>query len=773
MRSRIARAARLPLLALLLWAYTLLSCSSDQLTGSYANNVRPKVWLAVAPPEASTVDYRVHLYWNGVDPDGTISHYEFTIADNDTGMFDPADTTIAWHSTTALDSVFTFTADLIADSNRVDFEAMNPYEFVRTHTFFVRSVDEDGAASEPAYRSFTARNLSPVVNIETPKGGGPAIAIVPPVITFRWSARDFVGTREEIQDPHSVRSILVNTRRFSGRVPDTIDYIRNTPDAEEWTKWFSYNAPGDSGRFWRSEQPLAYGSYVFAVQVKDEVGAISPVLDLYRNMRLIRVDSRITGPSLYVRNRFMNVISTSTTKTPVTSISIPSGIPMVFTWTADASSYGGVVHSYRYGWDIEDLNVESDWEVSYTPFVGSYASSQPRTFFFGTHTFHVEVKDNSGALSRVPIAVNVVPFTMERPLLVIDDWDEGFQKSFITTGGAEPGDVEQDAFFADVLSDVDGFSATADMIPYGTAALAELPINTLAHYRAVIWNTRGRILANSPETLLEPMVQHNSDELNLVQLFLESGGKLLICGDHAMTMVMDKSLFRPAGPFQSGYGPSYPLIYRYEVDGDQRLPYEGQEVGVFGVGEDTFAYDDCCLNVVDQAYGVLFSKPRLNCKVTGIRDFSAKNDGLRACIPIDQTYDFPRLELRPEVAFSGKWFAEERIGYATNIFNPPYFADICEAAEMLPARECFQPIYGLECLNRNSVVYGAPVAFWTTRFANVADPNGIAARSVVFGFPLVYMKPDQVRAALNIILFDEWKLPRIATTAAQQQVKGQ
>jgi hypothetical protein len=192
-------------------------------------------------------------------------------------------------------------------------------------------------------------------------------------------------------------------------------------------------------------------------------------------------------------------------------------------------------------------------------------------------------------------------------------------------------------------------------------------------------------------------------------------------------------------------------------------------VGVSGVGEDTFAYDDCCLNVVDQAYGVLFSKPRQSCKVSGVRDFSAKDDGLRACLPIDDTYDFPRLELRPEVADPGKWFSEDRLGYATNIFNPRYFAQICEAAELAPVRECFHPIYGLECLNHDSVVYGAPVAFWTSRFASIADPNGVAARSAVFGFPPVYMKPDQVREALDIILFDEWKLPRVPTAAAQSR----
>jgi len=758
-RSRIARAARLPLLALLVTVYALTGCSTDELTGTKLTNTRPKVWLSIAPPEAATVDYRVHIYWYGFDPDGKISHYEFTVADNDTGTFDPGDTLVTWHSTTALDSVFVFTADLIADSSSVDFESMNPYEFKRTHTFFLRAVDNEGAASEPVYRSFTARNLSPVVNIEIPKAGGGVITIVPPVITFRWSARDFVGNRDEAQDPDAVRSIMVNTARFGGRTDLAMDYIRDNPDAEEWTKWYHYNAPGDSGRFWRSSQPLAFGSYMFAVQVKDEVGAISPVFDPSRNMRLVRVDSRITGPSLFVSSRFLGQVSTSTTNTPVTSMWVPSGVPVSFRWSADASSYGGVVHSYRYGWDIEDLNSDSDWDVTDTPFIGGYATSPPRTFYFGTHTFHVEVKDNAGAKSRVPIAVNVVPFTMERPVLVVDDWGEGLHKSFFATGGAEPGDAEQDAFFADLLRDVDGFSASGDMIPYGTSELTELPINLLAHYRAVIWNTRGRVHAVSPETLFEKLVQDGSPELNLLSRYMAAGGKVLICGDHAMTMIINKKHFY--------YGPSYPLIFRYELRGDQTYPYQGQEVGVRGFGDESFAYNECCLNVVDEAYTYRINLRR-TCPVTNVRDFSGQYDGLRGCLPLDGTYAFPKLELRPEAADVGKWFAPERIGYPTDIFNPSYFMD-CEYAELNPPRDCFQPMYGLDCLNHDSAVYRAPVAFWTSRFANIADPNGVAARSAVFGFPLVFIKPEQAKAAMDIILFDEWKLPRVPPSSVESR----
>jgi hypothetical protein len=76
-------------------------------------------------------------------------------------------------------------------------------------------------------------------------------------------------------------------------------------------------------------------------------------------------------------------------------------------------------------------------------------------------------------------------------------------------------------------------------------------------------------------------------------------------------------------------------------------------------------------------------------------------------------------------------------------------------------RACFEPIYGLECLNPAVQGYGQPVAFWTSVHAGVMGPApGASARSAVFGFPPVLFDPDAGRAAIEHVLFDEWGLPR-------------
>jgi hypothetical protein len=51
----------------------------------------------------------------------------------------------------------------------------------------------------------------------------------------------------------------------------------------------------------------------------------------------------------------------------------------------------------------------------------------------------------------------------------------------------------------------------------------------------------------------------------------------------------------------------------------------------------------------------------------------------------------------------------------------------------------------------------------------VADvPGAVGARSVVFGFPPVFIAEAEFRPVMDRILFDEWKLPRGTNAAAQR-----
>jgi hypothetical protein len=760
-------------------AVHLSGCASDKLAGERLGNEAPQVWLASAPPEGSVSEYTLHLFWGGWDPDGEIAYYEYIMTDNETGVFLPEDTTAVdgvskWNRVNATDSTFTFSADLVADSSSIDFDgAHKPEEFRRSHTFFIRAVDTEGTRSpKPAYRSFTARTLSPTIFVNIPAATGFNAANVPPITTFRWVARDFVSRIEQVQEPDSVRWIVVATLKFERDWDRTLEYIRENPDAEEWSSWHYYQAAGDSGKFWTTP-PLDFGEYYFAVQVMDEAGAVSPVFDLDRNVRRFRVSPRSTGPIFTVRNKYIGAVTTSSPNTPPTILDLPSGVGMEFNFEADASSYGGTVVGYRYGWDILDLNDPGQWDVDFTPFISDVAKTPRRTFFFGTHSFFVEVIDNSGFKSRVEVRVNIVPFSMDKNLLIVDDWLEGPGSGFELTKGGVPSDREHDQFWAEMVNTVADFNPAIDVFELNTGGRTFLPIQAIARYKSIIWNATGSASTISGSHLydlirfVDPEAETGGGKVfpNLIALFMEAGGHVLLCGSQIMTMSINTNLFATSGLV-------YPIIFRYELMGDQDGAYTDQDIGELGVGESSFAYNECCLNVLDQSFlasslQVRKASLQQRCGVNGIRSNNRRTDGFRTARSLDRRTGggFPRLDLRPEVAGDpSRFYHESRIGMIVDIYNPNYFPDetACRfVAETRPRRECFQPIYGNGCLDTNSKIYNAPVAFWTSRFAErVPDAGGVAARSAVWGFHPVYFEPAQVKQALEVILHEEWQLER-------------
>jgi hypothetical protein len=204
-------------------------------------------------------------------------------------------------------------------------------------------------STQPAYRSFTARTLSPEVSVLIPLRNQLNPADMPPIATFRWKATDYVNDRAQTQDPDSVQYALVSTVPYGGDYTRTLNYLRTPASAGEWGSWVSYAAPNDSGRAWTTP-PKDFGTYIFAVRAKDEAGAVTPVLDEISNVRRVRVSQRSTGPLFTLRNGYIGQVLTSSCSSPVTIIDLPAGVPIDFSLSAVAEHYGGTVSGYRYGW---------------------------------------------------------------------------------------------------------------------------------------------------------------------------------------------------------------------------------------------------------------------------------------------------------------------------------------------------------------------------------------------------------------------------------------
>jgi hypothetical protein len=674
------------------------------------------------------------------------------------------------------DSTFSFTADVLVDTNATDLVT----DFVRSHTFFIRSVDMEGLPSrKPEYRSFTAHTLSPRVTIEIPQRIQYNPAQVPPITTFRWSAIDYISDLRLSKDPDSVSYILEPLSKHDNDWGETIEWIRELPvDAPEWGEWHWYGAPEDSGKTWTTP-PKDLGLYMFAIRAMDEAGAVTPVFDEDYNLRRVNVSNKKTGPQLTVQNLYMGTVVTNICNHPLSILDIFAGIPLNFSWYADATDYGGTVVGYRYGWDITDLDDPEQWEVPFTPFPPHAvtelprASSAPRPLYYGTHVFTIEVQDNSGFCSRIEVKVNIVQFKMTKGLLVVDDYIEPGSGGWNNSSGlgVEPNDREHDAFWVSMASNVGGFDSRSDVEDV-TGSLSEgVPLSKLADYKSIIWSVRGGISSDGTSQKFHDMVRYRPKEgerpsgkqqPNAVSLFMAAGGHMLICGHQPVSMVVDRD-YTPKGM-------KYPIIWKYEIDLVRHRQTEppSPEMVENPPGDQTHAYLDLCLETMDIAvtdYRVRRDGDVI-CGVAG-RDQRyippgnfpeyERTRSMRAAAPLD--LNFPRLDLRPETAGPGKAHAPEKKGLNVEVYNPQYFFDDCLYTQA--SRDCFEPIYGLDCFFTDEPTFMQPVGFWTSTFADIQAeaPGAIPARSVVFGFQPVLCDTTAIRTALEYIFFEEWHLP--------------
>lgn len=769
------------------------ACSSNEGEGELRENQHPTVWLSAGPPEGSTGKYRVQMFWGGWDPDGEIAGYEYLVTDNETGVFIPADTIgVPWRPVAGNDSIFTFSADQAVDTaDTLSTVAI----FTRSHTFFIRSIDTEGLKSRaPAYRSFTSRTLSPEVIIDIPVKNALNAIDVPPIPTFRWHARDYVDDLLISQDPDSVQYALIDTENEKvpghglNRFTEAAAYLNTRAGQEEWYPWVYYRAPGDSGKFWTVTPPLEGGSggaaktYVFAVRAKDEAGAITPVLDEFKNWRRIKVAARNRGPLMTVSNEYIGVIRTVSCATPVTILDSPAGVPLEFRVSADASDYGGLVAGYRYGWDIPNLDDPEQWEIDLTPFLpGTTSQTLPaRTFFFGTHTLTIEVVDNSGYCSRIEIKVNIVQFTLERSLLIVDDDDLDRTETSGLALGVYPNDAEHDDFWMQMTSEVAGFDPEVDMIDVRSSG--EIPLVRLSQYKSILWVVNHNVGTPTPTALLALYISHRQKnpppgstggggkvKPNILALAMAAGGHVMVAGTHPINLVITR-------PWR---GVRFPLIFAYELEGDQHTPPPLTSDPL--IGDLSFAYRDLCLDTID--YGVQnTSRIRKRnagngkiayCPLDFIRPSGAnsdRDDSMREAVPFDP--NFESLTIRPEVSGPTNFYAPASRGLDAEVYNPAYFrrnSGKPGACDYVPpsTRPCFQPIYLLGSNDTAEPTYHQPVAFWSAAYENrVADvPGAIGARSLVFGFAPVLMNPSQVQEAMNYILYDEWQLPRGSSAA--------
>jgi hypothetical protein len=418
--------------------------------------------------------------------------------------------------------------------------------------------------------------------------------------------------------------------------------------------------------------------------------------------------------------------------------SLPAGFIFNFKWSADASSYGGVVTSYRYGWDVVDFNDPNDWAVTPSPFV---TSAPPKSFRDGIHTLYVEAVDNNGVSSLAQIEIDVFAIDMKKNLLWVDDF---YSTDFVQKDYGFPTESEHDAFWLHICSRAQGFVPLRDVFDTKDAGLHPPDMKLVWEYKNVIWtyscddgiNVWDDVVRFIPESragTVSPL------PFNFLAYYMASGGHIWTSGRSDRQGGLCAVVYPNAQVF--------PMYLKCEITGS-RDGCDGDTSGVFSM-----AFRDYCVSVLDKVW----PRPRDDNRMPTRRiDWDAMTYAYKdARDPIGAQPGLPpRLTLWDQVTKPGMFFDPKVQGFTyVEVYNPGYWTNLIGAR----IQSCFHPMYRMRSRSTHSAVDNQIVAFWTTKYANVVAPadGAVGAPSAHFGLPLWFFNRAQVDSIADVV-FEEW-----------------
>jgi len=601
---------------------------STELTGSVIPNSLPNTEVTARPPDVLEAGFVVQFYWTGFDPDGRIASYQWKMSDNgtdgisvqDTLTFDPVtgDTLNAWTSIASTDSTFLVTADIPDFPG--DPEGIN--RSYQTHTFLVRAIDEDGGVDPtPAMVSFNSTTLLPTVTLT-----GPAAAQddseagrLPSTVTllFEGADPDF-----ETGIPTQVRYLWKPALLPNGSYATTGNAFRNNLeylvsfDDSLWTDWQPYDTNDETRRIILPDQQELDASgesifYAFCIQAKDTAGAVS--IDRGYGQQVANLGiTRGLSPTLTVLETFLGGIQGSGLYLQ-RSLDIAAGQILEFSWTADASGYAGAVESYRYGWDVSDINDPNDPNWAVPPGNSlQHRSAQPRSFNSGIHVLTIEVIDNSNQKTRATITLDVVPVpdpANQLPLLLVDDVKDQNSNSWPgppPTSATLDRDAYRDFFWRVALGDPGGVAGWDSLSHTVDSEDRQLDYREAVGYRAIVW--AGRWVA-FPQSAISSQFRPAGGSVNLGDVdkyvwmtpYQESVGNLFYAGSQAMINYLAESSFELPIVFESREG-NAATGYESVRDTDVRRAFGYRELpngDLVQVGLSRFPFSTMGVSVVD------------------------------------------------------------------------------------------------------------------------------------------------------------------------------
>ena len=565
------------------------------------------------------------------------------------------------------------------------------------------------------------------------------------VIVFRWKG---------IEGRHidSVRYFWSQVVDTNGSYNPAFDMMRDLNEnpwryLDRWSPWTNIDAPGDSGTatILGDNESLRVGRlHLFAVQARNRLGDVTRTFTIETNVRLF-VPAPQTGPLLLIFEPILSGFKFIGRNLNVQRRKLPGGVPLRFKWSADADYYGGEVAGYRYGWDITSL---SAWDAPFSPLV----TSTPETAFnTGAHTLSIEAVDQAGNITTGRIEIETIPFSMDRNLLLVDDFYSTYDS---IPDYSLPPEFSHDEFWLGLCARAAGFDPVSDIYDCFEHNLTPPDLEYVGHYKNIVWTYSNSLDVWGDIVLftLESGIGQTGDRIpNIISVFLRKGGHVWTLGRSdrggGLAAVLDRT------------AQSFPLNLACEISGN-RDDCDGDRSGVYSM-----AYQDYCVTVLDKIKGIFRSDYDMPDRIVDHYDvmmFAYKDpfDFVTASCP-----EFPeRLDLWEEVTDSGRYFEPDTTGGPggftyVEIYDPAYWM----TRRSLSSQACFHPLYRMRAKNEQSPLDDCVVAVWVTRYDDVvptvSSGAAVAAPSVHFGFPLWFFG-RQAADSIGVAIFGRWGIAK-------------
>lgn len=507
-------------------------------------NQPPSVALTAAPLSAASAGYA--LSWSGSDPDGRVDHYLVTDNPHFFGQ------TSGWARADETSRVLALGGAVPAIVGRSN---------LPEPTFFaVRAVDDQGAVSEPAIKSFMGTDEAPFVIIYSPIPSHINVAQVGSTVRIQWTGYDASSATPYHLARYRFKLIAESDPDFAAALSDP-DSIRReyAPDFAGWDE-----VPGDSLGHSYTGLPLN-ANFIFALVGFNDAGVYTPVFSFGNSLLRMHVFYIATGGPVFTvyGDTFRRTYRTGGFFSDTGSVANVDvvGASAHVGWNAQTTA-GSSVAAYRWAVDIADLHDEaprrnafdvrhwSRWSPAETSAVVSMHRPEPSS---SRRFLYTEAISDAGLLSLVITRFDFHPPTFSHPLLIVNDTRRQPEK--LVSGQVRPIDTwpnaaELDSFlFARGGAPMQGYPAGTTSSPgifsrygfdvYDTSVRptkdSEPLVNVLSRYRNVVWITDDNAVSSTPLNggPSRLLVMSGQGGQNTLEAYVLGGGRLWLAGGAA------------------------------------------------------------------------------------------------------------------------------------------------------------------------------------------------------------------------------------------------